>query len=53
MKCRIAHAKQMQMCVCVLKRKKGGFLGSEKKGRKIVQTLQSAKYTRVGGGSRI
>ena len=42
------------MCVLgVLKEKKGGFLGSEKKGRKISHTLQSAEYIRVGGGSRI
>ena len=43
----------MHMCVLVLKGKKGGFLGSEKKERKTSQTLQSAKYIRVGGGSRI
>ena len=39
------------MCVLgVLKGKKGGFLGSEKKGRKISQTSQSAEYIRVRGG---
>ena len=54
MECRVSDVKQMHMCVLgVLKEKKGGFLGSEKKGRKISQTLQSAKYIRLGGGSRI